>query len=166
MRIGLDIGLKDTPGQLVQALEPISRLGGNIISVVHIREELTKGRRVPVHVTIEVENGGALERILQELEGMDIWVSKVGEVKKKEQITVMLIGHVVDTDIRDTIDRLNEIDEVMVADMTLSMPHPEQETSALMDIEVGSPDKIQRALFELENLAKEKGLTVIKSIGV
>ena len=124
MRIELDLELKDTPGQLVRALEPISRLGGNIISIVHIREEASKERRLPVKVIIDVEKE-ALERIISELESDDIWVAKVGEARKKERITVMLIGHVVDTDLRDTIDRLNEIDDVMVADMALSMPHPD-----------------------------------------
>lgn len=164
MRIELDLELKDTPGQLVRALEPISRLGGNIISIVHIREEASKERRLPVKVIIDVENE-ALERIISELESDDIWVAKVGEARKKERITVMLIGHVVDTDLRDTIDRLNEIDDVMVADMALSMPHPDHETSALMDIEVGSTEKIKKTLKTLEEMAEEKQLTVIKSIG-
>ncbi len=166
MRIELEVELKDTPGQLVRALEPISRLGGNIRSVVHHREESAKGRRVPVRLIIDVENGRALDAMLNELEKMDFMVSKVGEAKKKKRITAMLIGHVVDTDIRDTIDRLNRIEDVMVADMALSMPHPEKETSALMDIEIGSPEKIKKALSELEKIAKEKKLTVIKSIGV
>ncbi|MFQ5800292.1 MAG: ACT domain-containing protein [Candidatus Hydrothermarchaeales archaeon] len=166
MRIELDVELKDRPGQLVRALEPISRLGGNIISVVHIREELTKRGRVPVHFTIDVENGGILERILEELGERDIWISKVGEVKKKERIKVILIGHVVDTDIRDTIDRLNEIPGIMVADMALSMPNPQEETSALMDIEASRPEKIKTAISELESIAHEKSLVVIKSLGV
>jgi ACT domain-containing protein len=166
MRIELDVELKDKPGQLVRALEPISRLGGNLISVVHIREDFTKGKRVPVHIIVEIENNGALESILQELEKEDIWVSKVGEAKKKERITVMLIGHVVDTDIRDTIDRLNDLPGTMVADLALTMPHPDEETSALMDIEVSSPNKIKKAILELERIAEKKGLLIIKSLGV
>jgi ACT domain-containing protein len=166
MRIELDVELKDRPGQLVKALEPISRLGGNIISVVHLREELTKRGRVPVHIIIEVENDRALEGILDELEKMDIWVSKVGEAKKKKRITVLIIGHVVDTDIRDTIDRLNQIPGTMVGDMALSMPHPEKETSALMDIDISNPNQIKTAITELDRIAEEKGLIVIKSLEV
>jgi ACT domain-containing protein len=166
MRIELDVELKDRPGQLVKALEPISRLGGNIISVVHLREELTKSGRVPVHIIIEVEDERALEGILDELEKMDIWVSKVGEAKKKKRITVLIIGHVVDTDIRDTIDRLNQVPGTMVGDMALSMPHPEKETSALMDIDISNPERIKTAISELDRIAEEKGLIVIKSLEV
>ncbi len=166
MRIELDIELKDKPGQLVRALEPISRLGGNLISVIHLREELSKSGRVPVHIILELEEYIALERILKELEKMDIWVSKVGEAERKKRLTVMLIGHVVDTDIRDTIDRLNKIPGTMVADMSLSMPNPEKETSALMDIEIKAPERIGPALAELDKISKEKGLMIIKSLEV
>jgi len=73
---------------------------------------------------------------------------------------------VVDTDIRDTIDRLNGIPDTMVADMALSMPHPDKETSALMDIEISYPDGIKNAITELEKIAEEKSLSIIKSLEV
>jgi ACT domain-containing protein len=165
MKISLDVVLKDVPGQLVKALEPISSYGGNIISIVHIREAI-KGGRVPVHVTFEVEDGERLNKILEELERRDIWVSKLGEVKKKEKITVVLIGHIVDTDLRDTIDRMNEIRGVMVADVGLAMPHPEKESSARMEIEVTSAAKAKVVMRRLEEIAEEKDLLVIRSLGV
>jgi len=162
MKISLDVVLKDVPGQLVRALEPISQYGGNIISIVHLREELTGGR-VPVHVTIEVDPQ-KLDKILRELEERDIWVSKVGEVRKKENIKVILIGHIVDTDARDTIDRINEIKGAMVADLALAMPHPEKESSARMDIEVSGPDAAKKVMARLEKIASEKKFIIIKSI--
>lgn len=165
MKISFDLVLKDVPGQLVKALEPISQFGGNIISIVHLREEATKGDRIPVHVTLEIEDSGRLDKIVNELEKRDIWVSKIGEVKKKEKITVMLIGHIVDTDVRDTIDRINEIPGVMVADVSLAMPDPAKESSARMDIEVSGSKKAKIAMERLEEIAKEKNLLVIKSLG-
>ncbi len=166
MRIDMELELKDVPGQLVRALEPISALGGNIISVVHMREERTKGSRVPVHITFEADNSGRLEKILDELERSDIWVSKVGESKKKQKLTVALIGHVVDTDLRDTIDQVNAIAGALVADLKLSMPHPEKESSALMDIEISDSKKIKFVMHRLEEIAAQKKLLVIKSLGV
>lgn len=162
MKISLDVVLKDVPGQLVRALEPISQHGGNIISIVHMREELTGGR-VPVHVTIEVDQR-KLDKILEELENRDVWVSKVGEVRKKENIKVILIGHIVDTDARDTIDRINEIKGAMVADLALAMPHPEKESSARMDIEVSGSDTAKKVMARLEKIAREKKFAIIKSI--
>lgn len=166
MRISLDLELKDVPGQLVKALVPISSYGGNIVSVVHMREKGPKGERVPVHVIFEMDNSVKLERILKALEERDIWVSKVGEIKKKEELTVILIGHIVDTDVRDTIDKINAIRGAMVADLALSMPHPEEETSARMDIDVANAEVGKKVLKRLDEIAKEKDLFVIKSLGV
>ncbi len=162
MRISLELELKDKPGQLVNALEPISRLGGNIVSVVHIREEI-KGERVPVHVIFDVDNHGRLEKILKELEARDVLISKIGEEKKKGIISIMLIGHVVDTDLKDTLDRINEIG-AKVIDLDLEMPHPEKESSAKMNIEI-SEDIMKKKVFEvIEKIAEEKNLLVIKSL--
>lgn len=163
MKVGLDIVLKDVPGQLVLALEPISKFGGNIISIVHEREAI-KGGRVPIRVNVEVESTDGLKKIITELEKRDIWVSKAGEIKKKEKITVILTGHIVDTDLRDTIDKMNEIKGVMVADVDLAMPHPDKESSARMDIEVSSKAMAKTALARLDEIAREKKLFVIKSL--
>jgi len=83
MRVSLDLELKDIPGQLVRALEPVSQFGGNIVSVVHLREG--KGKRVPVHLIIEADNQKNIDEITAELERRDIWISKIGHVKKKER---------------------------------------------------------------------------------
>ena len=40
MKINADIYVKDVPGTLVSSLEPISTLGGNIVGVVHNREQI------------------------------------------------------------------------------------------------------------------------------
>ena len=163
MRISLDLELKDIPGQLVKALEPVSTFGGNIVSVVHLREG--KGKRIPVHLIIEAENQECIDRITGELEKRDIWISKIGQVKKKERLVVIIIGHIVDTDVRDTIDKINIIKGVMVADLNLTMPDPEQETAALMDIEIDDLQKTKKVMSKLEEIAKEKDLLIIKSLG-
>ncbi|MFQ5975087.1 MAG: hypothetical protein ACE5J5_02050 [Candidatus Hydrothermarchaeales archaeon] len=164
MRLSLDLELKDIPGQLVRALEPVSKYGGNIVSVVHLREG--KGGRVPVHLVIETEDPGCIDKITEELEKRDIWISKIDQVKKKERIVAIIIGHIVDTDVRDTIDKINEIKGAMVADLNLTMPHPDQETAALMDIEVDDLRKVKPVIAKLEEIAREKDLLVVKSLGV
>jgi len=164
MKVGLDIVLKDLPGQLVAALEPISHFGGNIISIVHLREDI-KGGRLPIHVVLEVESDN-LEKMLKELEKRDIWVSNIGEVTKKQEITVVLIGHVVDTDLRDTIDKINEISGALVLDLSLAMPHPDEESSARMDIEISDPKNVKAVLSKLEDVATKKDLLIVKSLGV
>jgi len=166
MRISVELELKDTPGQLVRGLEPISSLGGNIVSVVHLREETRAGTRVPVHVIFEIADSRSIDAILGELKRRDIWVSKVGEAKKKERITIVLIGHIVDTDMRDTIDKLNAVKGALVSDLSVDMPHPDKESSAVMTLEVCDVKAKDSAMEKLSELAREKGLLVVRPLGV
>lgn len=164
MKISLDVVLKDKPGQLVKLLEPISDHGANVISIVHLRETTTEGR-VPVHVSFEVNDVATQDKITRDLENNNIWVAKVGEIKRKERHTFLLIGHIVDTDLRDTIDRIHEIKGAIIADVGLSMPDPEKESSARIDIDV-NPKNMDTVLERIDEIAKEKDLMVIKPLGV
>ncbi len=167
MRVSLDLELKDLPGQLLRALKPISELGANVISIVHIREEeRVRSGRISVHFVMDVESKEIIEKIAGELSKRDIKILRVGEAVKKRRVAVLIIGHVVDTDLRDTIDRINELPGVMVSDMSLSMPHPVKESSALFDIELAENVSHKDVLTRLCEIAKEKNLEVIRSLEV
>ena len=166
MLISLDLELRDIPGQLVSALEPIAKFGGNIISIIHLREKKTISGYVPVHIVFEIEDGEKLEKLLQAYKTTEIHVLAVSEVAKREKTTVILIGHVVDTDVRDTIDQLNEVPGVMVADLDLEMPHPAKESSARMTIEAPNKKELDLAIKRLEEVAQKKNLLLIKSLEV
>ncbi|NOZ77403.1 MAG: ACT domain-containing protein [Euryarchaeota archaeon] len=164
MKISLDVVLKDRPGQLVKLLEPISQKGGNIISIVHLRETVKEGR-VPVHVSFEIKDSSTLEEILEEIEKRDIWVSKVGELSHKERYTMVLVGHIVDTDLRDTIDLIHEVEGAVVADVGLTMPDPDMESSARIVIDVHR-EVLENVLERVDEIARKKDLLVIRPLGV
>ncbi|AEH06802.1 hypothetical protein [Methanothermococcus okinawensis] len=156
--ITLDLELKDVPGELIRALTPISNMGVNIFSVIHLREKKTDGR-VPVRVVIDdVEN--KLNDVIKKLEEMDIIITKVNETVRKTDIDMVVVGHVVDTDVRDTIDRLNEYG--LVVDLDLSMPDPFKESSARMKVIIDI-NKLEDFCNELDRISKEKNLLFIKS---
>ncbi len=158
--ITIDIELKDKPGELLKVLTPISKYGANIISVIHSRED-KRGGKVPVRIVIEVEDSEKLKKILEELESEGAIIKKIDGKDKKVYLDVVVIGHVVDTDIKDTIDRINEIG--LVEDLDLIMPHPDKESSAIMRIIIDK-DKINELFYLFDKLEKEKNLFFIKSI--
>lgn len=164
MRISLRIELKDKPGQLIRAIEPISKYGGNIVSIVHVREE-TRGERVPVHLIFTIEDRKSLEKILDELERRDVLISKIGEEKKKEVISMVLIGHIVDSDLKDTVDRINSTG-AKVVDLDLIMPHPEKESSARLGVEVYGEEQKEMVLKVVDEVAREKDFLVIRALEV
>ncbi|AEF96622.1 hypothetical protein [Methanotorris igneus] len=157
--ITLDLELKDIPGELIKALTPISKLGANIISVIHLREQKSNGR-VPVKVVIDNVDNEKLKKIVDELEKHDVIVAKIGDDERKINLDVVVIGHVVDTDVRDTIDRINEIG--LVVDLDLIMPDPYKESSARMRIVIDK-EKLEELYNLLDKISKEKDLLFIKS---
>ncbi|HIP34430.1 MAG TPA: ACT domain-containing protein [Methanothermococcus okinawensis] len=155
----LDLELRDSPGELLKVLTPISEMGINIHSVIHLREKKSDGK-VPVRIVLEDLDENTLEKIVEKLEDSGIVVTKVNNNVRKMDIDVVVIGHVVDTDIRDTIDRFNKYG--LVVDLDLTMPHPFKESSARMRIVVES-DKLEDLCREMERISKEKDLLFIKS---
>ncbi|MCX6694990.1 MAG: ACT domain-containing protein [Candidatus Altiarchaeota archaeon] len=134
MKVDLSLALKDVPGMLVKALQPISDHGGNILSVLHSRG----GGRVEVNIVFKVRDESMLEEILKGLGKEKIPVVSA-EVEgrryyKKQSLSFILIGHVIDKDIQDTIDQVNEIGNV--SDVDVRMPDPEEKSSVLLSVDV------------------------------
>jgi len=152
------------PGQLVKVLEPISSFGGNIQSVVHRRERKTPLGRVPVTIIFDVGERVRLNRILRAFRSMGVRIIRIGEREGAVRSTVLLVGHIVHTDIRDTIDRLNELGGVMVSDLSLAMGRVGQESAARMTIAADDERRTALALSKLEKISARKKLLVIKSV--
>lgn len=165
MRARLEMELEDVPGQLVKILDPISRFGGNIQSVLHQRERKTPRGRVPVTVIFEVDERAKLNRIVATLRNMGVLITRIGEREGAVKTTVLLVGHIIHTDVRDTIDRLNTLKGVMVSDLSLAMgPHGE-ESAARVTIAAADDASAKVALSRLARISAEKKLLMIKLLG-
>jgi ACT domain-containing protein len=162
MKVDTVLKLKDVPGMLIKALEPISTHGGNIISVTHSRGE--KGL-VSVHVSFKVRDQSSLNLIRKALEKQGIHISEI-EIEgrtyyTKKSLSFILLGHVIDTDIRDTLDRINDVG--MVSGIEVVMPAPNQKSSVLMDVEID--EKSNGELIRLvERICKEKDFLLVRSL--
>lgn len=162
MRITMDLELKDIPGQLVNALAPISDSGGNIVSVVHHHEKRTPRGTIPIQVTFDIAEG--LEDLKFKLESRDIAIIRVNEAKLLEHRTVILVGHIIHSDIRDTIDQIDRTGYAEVVDLAMSMPGINLKSSARIGISAAGKDEVKKAMNLLRAIAKEKDLLVIEPI--
>jgi len=162
MRLNLVLELLDVPGQLLDALNPIGRLGANIVAVIHQRDVKTERGTVPVQITIEGEKE-TLDRVLKVLEESGIQIIQVDGILRKEKITTIFIGNIVDRDVKDTVDLLNQIEGVMVADLDLKMSdQPEQSASRIViEAEYGRKKELMVKIKEIGNL---KGFLVINEV--
>jgi len=163
MKITMDIELKDIPGQLVLALKPVSDFGGNILSVLYQRDKKTPTGRVPIELVIDIEER-KLDGLLEQLKERGVSVVRTGKERLKESIVVLLIGHIVHSDIRETIDSIDRTGFAEVMGLSLSMPGVDEESSASVIISAIGERELDEALAILERTANEKGILVISPI--
>jgi ACT domain-containing protein len=163
MIVTMQLELRDVPGSLIGALEPVSSHGGNILSVMHSRRE---GRRVVVQVVFKIGDMRMLELLKKSLRQRNIRATRVSIEGKRYYaravVDYMLVGHVIDTDLRDTIDRINRIG--LVSDIDVVMPSPEDKSSVLLHVEIDEK-KAGRLLECMRSVCEEKGFTLVRSLG-
>ena len=163
MIVSMTLELKDIPGQLVLALAPISELHGNIMSVVHQHEEKTPRGTIPVQVTFEIDQS-VLDELIEKLETSGVRVARVGEERLRSSVSVVLIGHIIHSDIGDTIDKIDKTGFAEVVDLSLSMPAIERTSSAYLVINAVGIKELKKALEVLREVAAKKELLMIEPI--
>ena len=99
--------LPDTPGSLVELIKPISENGGNIFGILHFHDKKVNNM-IPVNITFELHKDlidTNLKKIQEILREKNIQIEKITFGDEKKHVTVILTGHVFDTDVVDTIHR-------------------------------------------------------------
>ena len=163
MKISMGIELKDVPGQLVHALKPVSDFGGNILSVLHQRDKKTPSGRIPVQLVIEMGERG-LDRLVERLNESGVNVVRIGKERLKESMVVLLIGHIVHTDISGTIDTIDRTGFAEVVELTLSMPGVDEKSSASVTLSAIGKEELEEAFQILTSTVTKKGIMVISAI--
>lgn len=158
----MDLELKDIPGQLIKALEPISDAGGNIVSVVHHHEKRTPRGTIAIQVVFDMEDG--LKDLKDKLESNDIKVVRFNEMRLQEHKTVVLVGHIVHSDVKDTIEQIDSTGYAEVVDLAMNMPAINMKSSARIGINATGKAEIKKAMQRLREIAKKKDLLIIEPI--
>jgi ACT domain-containing protein len=155
--------LVDEPGELLRALEPIASNGGNLLSIFHERGNVTPRGHIPVEVDLET-TPERFEIIVEALRDAGVNVIRAGADRYGEELAVVLVGHLVDTDLSDTLSRVEVLDGVSVADVSLTGPEGIEGESAARLRLVAPADGRERALETVRELAAEKDLRVIEPL--
>ncbi|MDM7935769.1 MAG: amino acid-binding protein [Methanothrix sp.] len=163
MRLSMELELQDVPGQLLLALQPLKENKANIISVVHHRDHKTPRGTIPVRLVVEVDRS-RLDPIKTQLKESGITVVRAGEERFIEAVSVVLVGHVLDSDLGDTINRIDSTGFAEVVDLALTMPGVDEPSSAYLKIRATGKTEIQKALTILREIGREKKLLVIEPI--
>jgi ACT domain-containing protein len=155
--------LVDRPGELLRALEPIADHGGNLLSIFHERGNLTPRGHIPVEVDMET-TPERFDAIVEALRDEGINVIQAGADRYGTELTVVLIGHVVDTDLSDTLQRIEDASGASVRDLSLSSPDGNTGDSSARLRLAAQQGKTEAVLATVRAVAEEKGLRVVEPL--
>ncbi len=155
--------LVDEPGELLRALQPISEAGGNLLSIYHERGNLTPRGHIPVEVDISCAPH-RFSKIVDSLRDAGVNVIQAGTERYDEELVVLLVGHLVDTDLSDTLRQVESCANASLTDLSLSAPRGRDETSSARIRLKTRSGTTQDALSTLRTIAEQKELHVIEPL--
>jgi len=154
--------LSDEPGELLAALEPIADNGGNLLSIFHERGNVSPRGRIPVEVDLEA-TPERFETVVEALRETGVNVIQAGQERYSEEVTVLLVGHLVDTDLSDTLSQLRA-ENGAVSDVALSAPEgADGESSARVRLKTDQ-GAVEETLQAVRSVAAQKDLRVIEPL--
>lgn len=164
VRTTLKLELQDKPGQLLEAIKPISESGANIITISHQRDESDPGADLIVDIVISHQES-ILPKLLDSLKEHGITVSRVGIERLMCMKTFILIGHILHTDLTDTINQIDRKDIAEVTELHMLMPSVDQPSTAKLTIKAVTEAEMDNVIAKLEEIAAKKNLMIVDEIG-
>ena len=159
----MKLEMKDSPGQLVAALKPISDVGGNIIAVIHQRDPDRDGDTLNVQIVLELPKG-RIDNLVSLLKEQGVHIQRIGEERLLYQRTVILIGHLMHTGLSDTVDQIDSTGFAEVTALAMSMPGVNERSSSRITIKAVSREDMEAALAILRRVSKQKSLLLIEPL--
>lgn len=159
----LRLELVDEPGELLRSLQPIAEEGGNLLSIYHERGNVTPRGHVPIEVDLEA-TPDRFDKIVEALREAGINVIRAGTERYSEGLTILLSGHVIDTDLSDTITRIQQTASASVTNISLSAPQGTADISSArieLAVETGAREQV---LDDIREIADEKDLEVVEPL--
>lgn len=159
----MKLEMKDAPGQLVAALKPISEVGGNIIAVIHQRDEKSATGVLSVQIVLEIPES-RLPDLVRIIKDQGVNILRIGQERLLYTQTVMMIGHLMHTDLGDTVDRIDCTGFAEVTELNMVMPAINQVSSARIVIRAVNRKDMDHALDILRAVAREKDLLIVEPL--
>jgi ACT domain-containing protein len=163
MKINADLYVKDIPGQLVGSLEPISAMNGNIVGVVHNREQVISGR-IAVNVTFDIDLD-KVETLKKEWKSRDVIVARMGTAFEVFSMDYMLIGNVKASAIEEMINEVSESIDFESVDVEYSSKISSSTRTAMISAKVHSQQDLDTLDKFLSNSSKKAGFVYVRGLG-
>ena len=155
--------LVDEPGELLNALRPIADNGGNLLSVFHERGSLTPRGHIPVEVDLEC-TPRQFEVIVDSLGDAGVNVIQAGAEAYGAEVSVLLVGPLVASDLSDTLSRIEAGATASVVDFSLTDGEGAGRVSSARLRIAASEGSVGDALATVRRVADEKDLQVVEPL--
>jgi len=159
----MKLEMKDSPGQLVAALKPISDVGGNIIAVIHQRDPDSTHHTLDVQIVLELPEG-RLDKLVMLLKNEGVHIQRIGKERLLYKRTVIMIGHLMHTDLSDTVDQIDSTGFAEVCELSMSMPAINDRSTSRVTIKAVNRDDMESALAILRRVAQQKSLLLLEPL--
>lgn len=162
--IYLEVKIPDTPGSLIEMIKPISQYGGNIYGILH-KHNKKLNNMIPVTIWFDLNEeliDLSIKNIQKDLIEKNIEIIKISIGPKKQMITVILSGHVFDTDITDTIQRL-DFKNIHVLELQAKFTGFEDISNVKLNLEFPESMTKIELIRVIKKISKEKNLFFIHS---
>lgn len=156
MKFSMTLALADKPGQLLRALEPIAKNGGNIVSIIHERDKPVEGY-IPVSLVVDFPSHQNFRSAINDLRGLGIAIMKSEEIVEKVRLTFILIGGV---DLKRIIE--SGIKGAEIIGIEASTPRLGG-FSIKLSLEAQA-ERVDELIEELKGLAREQNALLITPI--
>jgi ACT domain-containing protein len=151
----MKLEMKDSPGQLVAALKPISEVGGNIIAVIHHHDPASSSHTLNVQIVLALPEG-RLDKLVALLKEQGVHIQRIGKERLLYKRTVILIGHLMHTDLSDTVDQIDSTGFAEVCEISMIMPAINERSTSRVTIKATNRVDMDAALTVLRRVAQQK----------
>ena len=161
MLVTANIYVRDVPGQLVAALEPMSTVNANIIGVVHSRDQTMSGR-ISVDLTFDIDPD-LIETLKNIWVSKDVIVAKIGTVIDLHNTVFMVIGDVTASSMDAIMAAAKEKAAVEACDIRISSSSSGRNT-ALVTASVKSEEDLGKLEEVIGQECRSRGYTLIRGV--
>jgi ACT domain-containing protein len=163
MMVNAQLYVKDLPGRLVASLEPISLVNGNIVGVVHDREQIVN-QRICVDVTFEVKDASELDRLKDIWKSKDVLIAKMGSVYKTYTMEYMLVGKFKASFVESLIDEASGKISFESVDVNYSSRNASSTRTAMISAELMSESDLKKFDAFLAEACKNSNILYIRGL--
>jgi len=163
MMINAQLYVKDLPGRLVESLEPISMVNGNIVGVVHDREQIVNGR-ISIDVTFEIKDTSELDKLKEIWKSKDVLIAKIGSVYKTHTLEYMLVGKYNASYVESLIEEASNIVSFESVDVNYSSKNASSTRTAMISAELMSENDLKKFDAFMAEACKKSNIVYIRGL--